>query len=348
MESISILFVIIGIFCIRTSAYWVTVDDFSQSELANRTLQQEHVLMLQKLATKEESVLASAFYYEILSMNIGNYFFAFAQDEHTARGNNAIVKATFECLKKLVIQDRADKLLLDVSKNGAEYAKTFGNVSFAFSLMCADLDSSLANETQYTTLRDKFKKKRYSLPNEVYHYGIAKSTKNEIDAVRELFSEPAMKVLLAHHTWVHIADSQDSRSKEIKNAVLELAKVPDKLPEVQKLYERSIDELISQMMLPNTKIDEPWTGHVYFSYLQPILTKNLWSKIIENIPDWTDYFECDPINDKDKADTNSATSDQGRNQRCGKVQVKPGKGPAKQFIQFFSKFSLQFFFQMAC
>lgn len=323
MQNILIVFAIAGTFCWEVSAYFVTVDDFKPSELANLTLQQQHELMLQKLATKEQSVLASAFYYEILSMNVGNYYFAFAQDETTARGNNAIVKATFECLKQLPIQDRVDQLLLNISNNGAAYAKTFGNVSFAFSLMCSDLDSSLANETRYTTLRDKLKKKLYALPNEVYHYSIAKSTQDEINGLHDIVSEPAMKVFLAHHTWIHITDSQDTALKEIKTAVLKLAEAPDKLVQVQKLYNQSIKEIIPQMMLPNLKIDEPWTGHVYFSNFQPILAKNLWNKIIENIPDWTDYFECDP-SDEDSTDSN-ASAKHGKKQRCGKVEVKPSK-----------------------
>lgn len=323
MNVILTLFVIIGTISNSASARWVTIDDFSPSELANLTPEKEHELMLQKLAKKEDRFLVSAFNYEILANSIGNSFFQFQQDKNTVRENNAIIKAMFEGAKKLLIQERIWRLLWTISVNGAEYVHTFNSFSVAFSLVCADIDFSLKNETLYTTFRDEFKKQSYLPPNKIYHYGVSKSFKDEIKAVEELLNEPKMKHTAAHMAWVWIMDSYNSTIKDIKNSVLSLAKVPDKLDEVQKIYETSIDEVTPLIKHMDISVFAPDAKRLYFDYLQFNLTKRMWNKIMEEIPDWKDYFECDTSDGDDGRATSPAELKTGRG-RCGTAKV--GKG----------------------
>lgn len=320
MNIIPALMIFVSTISNRVSARWVTIEDFNPSELVNLTPQKEHELMLQKLTKKEDRFLVSAFNYEILANSIGNSFFQL-QDTNTIRENNAIIRAMFEMAKNLLIQYRVWRLLYNVSFNGAKYVHTFNSFSLAFSLVCGDIDHSLKNETLYTTLRDEYKKQSYSPPNKIYHYGIAKSLKDEIGAVEELLNEPKMKHIAAHMAWVWIMDSQNYTIKDIKNSIMSLAKVPDKFEEVQKIYERSIDEVIPLIKRLDISIFAPDAKSLYFDYLQFNLTKKIWSRIMEEIPDWTDYFECDTTDGDDGPDSSPIRG----SGRCRKTQVGKGK-----------------------
>lgn len=301
----------------RASAVWVTIEDFNPSELVNLSPKNEHELMLQKLAQKEDGLLASAFYYEILANSIGNSFFQFQQDTNTIQENNAIIRAMIAGTNNLLMQYQVMALLMKtVSVNGVEYVHTFNSFSVAFSLVCGDIDYYLKNETFYTTLRDENKKQTYSPPNKIYHYGIAKSWKDELGAVEQLLNEPKIKHLYANLAWMWIMDSPNSALKDIVKSVRNLAKEPDKFEEVQNIYERSIDEVIPLMKRIDLSVALPGAKRHYFNYLLVNLTTNIWSRIMEEIPDWNDYFECDTTD----GDIQLAGSG-----RCGERQVGKGK-----------------------
>lgn len=322
MYPIWVIFVISGILHLKVSALWVTVEDFSRSELANLTSQQEHALMLKKLAKNEEGILTCSFYYEILSINIGNNFFGFIQDKNAAQECNAIIKASLDCFKNLLIQDRVETLLFKVSQNGAGYVPISGGFALAFPLICSDIDFYLKNETLYTTLRDRYKREKYLPPTKTYHYGIAKSGEDEIKAMEELLNESKMKPLMAHLAWVWITYSDNPRLKDIRNIVTKLAKVPDLSKKVQKIYEKSIDEMIPLLKHVESLINVDGARRVYFSYLQPNLTERLWSNIIDDIPDWIDYLECDQTRDADSDPSQSHMEQLSR--YCRRIQITQG------------------------
>lgn len=324
MCSIWIIFVICGISYLRVSALWVTVEDFSRTELANLTSQQEHELMLQKLAKFEEGILTCSVYYEILSISIGNNFFGFIQDKDAARECSAIIRATFECFKNLLIQDRVEALLLKVSQDGASYVPLSGDLTLAFPLICSDMDFFLKNETLYITFRDRYKKETYLPPPKTYHYGIAKSGDDEIRAVEELLNDSKMKPLIAHLAWIWITYSDNSKLKDIKSTVEKLAKVPDLSKKVQNIYEKTIDEIIPQMKHVDSLVNIDGARKVYFSYLQPNLTDRLWTNIIRDIPDWIDYLECDQDAD---SDPHQPYINQLKGRHCGRTHITQGKTP---------------------
>lgn len=322
MNLIPILSLIFGINFIIASDDWVTADDFSPSELANLTLQQEHELMLQKLATKKELIVARMIYREVLSVGFGYYFIGLSQNENTAQENNSIIRAMFECLTSLLIQDRVEELLLKIPLNGAQYARTYGNVSLAFSLICSDIDMVLKNETLYTTLRDKYRNESYSQPKHYYLNRIPKSSKEVITANEKLFLEPKMKQVVAHRSWISMKFSTNSKLTDIHNSIRKLAREQVKSEQVQKYYEQWIEEIIP--MMRNTSMDThgPSDRYWYSIYFPLNLIDRLWNSIIKNFDDWMDYLECRPTADEDfSADENTLHM----RKRCRVMGVIEGK-----------------------
>lgn len=323
-------FLIFATICSGVSADWVTVEDFSPSELANLTAEKEHKMMLQKLLKIDEAFLAASFHYEILSKSIGNDFFGFSQSENSNRNNNAIIKAMFECLKKLVIQDRVEELLVKVCLNGPRYVRTSGSFSVAFSLICSDIDFFLKNETLYTTLRDQYKKQNYSSPNKIYHYGIAKSSNDETKAAEELFNDPQMRPLMAHLAWIWIKYSYDSKLKDSTNSIINLAKAPDISEKVQHIYETLIIDTTPLIKhIDFYLLNLPGSKSEYFHYLQVILTQTMWSKINDAIPDWQDYLECEVSHTQEHPN-------QTKSLHCGRKRIVSPQG--KNLSSYRSKF----------
>lgn len=293
--NILILFITVGVICNEAKGQWMTVEQFSPSELANLTRQQEHELMLRAMANKGGTLLASAFYFELLSKSIGHNFYGLPQERHATRENNAVIKASLESIKRLFLQDRIESIITQACLNAVRYVRTFGSYPLAFSSMCSDLDFFLKNETSYTVLRDKYKNESLPPPSKIYHYGLAKSLEDENKMVDDLLNEPNMKLLLAHHAWVWINHSYNATLKNLKNSIITLANIPDKLEQVQQIYEQTVEEVVPLMKRVDHTIFRSNAKKLYFDYFQRNLTERLWTKIIQNIPDWKDYFECDSI-----------------------------------------------------
>lgn len=322
MNFILPVFVILGILCLEISADFATLEDASPIELIDLTLEAGHQLMLQKLAKKDDKILTNSFLYEILASSIGNSFFGFSQNENNTRENNAIIKAMFECLKKLPIQDRVEDLLFKVSSNGPRYLRTSGSFSAAYSLICSDVDFFMKNETSFTTFKDLYEKQSHFPANKTYHYDLAKSPEDEYKAIEELLNDPQMKSFMIHLAWVWISRSYNSKLKGVKNSIVKLAKVPDIAEEMQTIYEQ-----LTQEVTPLIKHNDfylfqiPGTIKEYFQSQQQNLTDRLWSRITKDIPDWADFLECDLLNTEDEDHLNRI-----RGTRCERSQLqKQGK-----------------------
>lgn len=319
MNIFPISFILIGIFSSIVKTQWVLVGRIDPSVYANLTLRQEHKLMLQKLASRDDQFLATSFQLEMLARSIGNYFFPFPIDKNLAKENKAIIKATLECLKRLLIQDKIERILKTVYENSARYVHTFGSYSLAFSLMCSDLDFFLRNETFYVEHRDEYKRQCHLAPKKVYHYGFSRSQEAEFKAIEKLLNEPEMKALMAHMSWIWMTDSFNATLKDMKNSIIKLAKIPEIFEKVQKNYEKSINEIIPRMKRIDAFFLRYETRENYFNYIQSNFTEKLWSRIIQDIPDWKDYLECDPGSDTKAPD--SSVTNAGR---CGRTKVTPG------------------------
>lgn len=288
------------------------------------TLKQQHTFLLQRLVYKDDQFLATAFHLEMFARSIGNYFYRFPIDKNLTKENNAIIKATLECFKRLLVQDKIESMLKMGFYNAVRYVRTYGSYSLAFSLMCSDFDFYLKNETLYVTLKKEFEKQCHSRPNKIYHYGIGKTIEDEYGSVEKLFNEPKMKPLMAHLAWIWMTNSFNSTLRDMKNSIIKLAKVPDNFETIQKNYDQTIKEIIPQLKRIDIFFIRPESKEAYFSYLQSNLTERLWSKIIQDIPDWKDYLECDPVNDANVPDTSAAQSKLRKSGRCGRTKVTPG------------------------
>lgn len=258
---------------------WVTASDFNPSEIAILKPQEEHQLLLKSLSKKDSHILTGAFFLELVAKSFGNEFFGLVADKNTNRENTAIIKAAFKCLTKLQLQERVANVLELATDDGVGYLNETGDLSKAFSRVCSKIDEELVSETIYTTIKHEYKRSNSWLPKKTYLYGIAKSENDLRKIFAELVNDPQMKKISAHLTWLgffsHPVDVVT------KTSVSELARVPGKLEAVQKIYEKSIGELIPQIEdVPLDRIDTSGTPvQMNLSYLVPVLSR----KLLENI-----------------------------------------------------------------
>lgn len=302
---IQIFFIFVGITCTKTLA-WVTIDELSPSELklilSNLTAEEEKKFLIQKLTTMNSTFLYSAMQYETFARAIETTFFPSEGDERFSE-NNAIIRSAYECMKQLSIQDRAFNLIRQFPGFGASYVRQSGGFFPAFSLACDDLHSSLKNETLYTRFLDEFKLDNASRfdngTRTIFIDRIPKSTTEEWIAKEKLFNHPEMKKIFSHFAWIWINYSNNATLKNMRNSVVELAKVPDISKQVQDIYEQSINDFYPFIKYINAiNLSKSGAYKTYFSYMQSNVTENIWNKIKEEIPNWMDYVKSVKLNRK--------------------------------------------------
>lgn len=301
---IHIFFIFVGITCAKTLA-WVTIDGLSSSEveqvLFNSTPEEEKTFLIKKLMTLNSTRLQSAMRNEMYARAIKTTLFPSEGDERFSK-NNAIIRAAFECEKQLSIQDRANKIINQFPGLRA-YVRQSGGFFPAFSLACDDLHSSLKNETLYTRFLDEFKLDNASRfdngTRTIFIDHIPKSTFEVQMAVEKLYNHPDMKRIWPHRAWIWLVYSNNVTLKNMRNSVVELAKVPDISKQVQGIYERSVNEFYPFIKYINAReINAPGAHITYFSYMQSNITENIWNKIVEEIPNWMDYVKSVKLNRK--------------------------------------------------
>ncbi|CAK9188014.1 unnamed protein product, partial [Ilex paraguariensis] len=258
---------------------WVTASDFNPSVIASLKPQEEHQLLLKSLSKKDSHFLTGVFFLELVAKSFGNEFFGLVADKTANRENTAIAKAAFKCLAKLQLQERVANVLELATNDGVAYLNGTGDLSKAFSRVCSKIDEELVSETVYTRIKTEYKKSKSWLPKKTYLYGIAKSEDDLREIFAQLVNDPQMKKISAHLTWLGFFSHPDDVA--VKKSVSELARVPGKLEVVQKIYEKSISEMIPQIEdVPLDKIDTSGTPvQMNLSYLVPIFSQ----KLLENI-----------------------------------------------------------------
>ncbi|KAK7580587.1 hypothetical protein V9T40_001216 [Parthenolecanium corni] len=269
---------------------WVLASDFSQTELANLSPQQEHELHLKSLSHKDPTTIAMAINLEIITKSIGSEVFGFSADENQNRENNAIVKAAFDSFTKLPLQERFITAFGRSVKNAvASVNQTGSTISSALSLACSTMDSDLKNESIYTTLRDEYKKQSLTPPKKTYLYGIPKSIEDLKKAFAELSNDPLMKKFIVHFTYSFFLGPTYGVTRA---SILELANVPGKLESVQKIYDEAVAEVVP--LVKNVNPDKINLNHSPIEFnkreLQPTLSEKLLSKIRSN-PELSSVFE---------------------------------------------------------
>ncbi|KAK7580588.1 hypothetical protein V9T40_001217 [Parthenolecanium corni] len=269
---------------------WVLASDFSSTELANLSPEQEHELHLKSLSKKDPITIAMAFSIELIAKSIGSKVFGFSDDENRNQENDAIAKATFDSLAKLHLQDRVPKVTERSVKKAASSVNQTGNtISSAFSLACSMIDSDLKSESIYTTLRDKYKKQSLTSPKKTYLYGIPKSIEDLKKAFSELSNDPLLKKLSVHFTNSFTFGAEDA---VISKSILELANEPGKLDSVEKIYDETVAEVVP--LIKDFKLEEVdlnnFPINIINPKLKPIITEKLQGRIEKN-PELSSLFE---------------------------------------------------------
>ncbi|KAK7571886.1 hypothetical protein V9T40_014358 [Parthenolecanium corni] len=223
------------------------VSDFKPSELANLTSQEEHKLQLRALLDKDMDTEFQIFFLELLAKNSGNEFYGFIDDENANRECTAIIKAFFECLGKLKVQNYAVRVF---QKAAVEWIMSYigqarGDYGKSLSLFCSEMNVQLKNETVYKALRDENKKSESWRPKKILLYSIPKSENELRKALAEVYNAPQTKKYVAHSAYI-TSDKSSTEEQSIKLTISNLIKVPGKFEIVQKIYDQVILELVSQ------------------------------------------------------------------------------------------------------
>ncbi|KAK7571887.1 hypothetical protein V9T40_014359 [Parthenolecanium corni] len=218
------------------------VSDFEPSKLANLTSQEEHKLQLRALLDKELTIKYKILMLELFARKSGNELYGFIDDENANRKCTAIIKAFFECLGKLKVQNHTKDVYLDVIAlpTSSFFSEPTGDdLGKNLSLICSVMNEQLKNEAVYKALLDENEKSESWYRRKILLYSIPKS-KNELQkALAEVYNAPQTKTYKAHLGFI-FSDSS------IKLTISNLIKVPGKLEMVQKIYDQVIQELVSQ------------------------------------------------------------------------------------------------------
>lgn len=278
-----LIIAICGFLCVSAKEHpktrWVLASDLDPSELTNLTSVQEHELHLKKLSQKDPVTLTIVFALELIAKGVGSDLFGFAADD-TKQQNGAIAKATFEAFTKIHLQSRILDLLTEAARSGASSVNDTG-LSAAFTKFCMKMDQELANETIYTSLRDKYAAESESPKRRTYLYGVPKSEEELRKSFAELSNDPLLKKLSVHITY-----SMFNKPEEliVSKSILELAMVAGNLETVQKIYEQTVDEAFP--LVNDTKPEDVDINNIPLTinhrYLKPVLSEKLQSKINEN------------------------------------------------------------------
>ncbi|KAK7571888.1 hypothetical protein V9T40_014360 [Parthenolecanium corni] len=223
------------------------VSHFEPSKLANLTSQEEHKLQLRDLLDKDMGTTVQILMLELMAKNSGNEFYGFMDDENANRECTAIIKATFECLGKLKIQNHAEDVLeVAAFKWIMRYVgQARGDLGKALSLLCSGMNEELENETVYKALRDENKKSESWRPKKILLYSIPKSENELQKAFAEVYNAPQTKKFAAHMAYIK-SNTSSTEEQSVKLTISNLIKVPGKLEMVQKIYDQVILEFVSQ------------------------------------------------------------------------------------------------------
>lgn len=255
---------------------WVLASDLSASELAGLTPESEHELLLKKLSQTDLQTKTISLNLEFVANGVGRDFFGFAADEKSRQRNAAVARATLDSLAKIHLHNR----ILDSMQSFQVAAKSeviSGNgesISKAFSLAVSKIDQALANDTIYSTLRDKYAAQPQS-PSKVY--GIPKSKEELQKSLAELANVPAMKKFSVHFTYTMFLGADDVLTSK---SIFELSTTPGNLEKVEEIYEQAVEEvtpLVKDVKPEEVDLNIPL--NVNHKSLKPILTEKLVSRI---------------------------------------------------------------------
>lgn len=226
---------------------WPVTSDFNPLDLANMTLQQSHDSFLNELIRKNFLLKGTFILWEILAKSIGNDFFGFIKDEKVNIRCNSIIKAVFDCISSLKLQEKVMKTISMARKVQSELkGEDKSDISQEFIRTCTNLDNLMENEPLYKSKRDMYMKQNLSAPKKTYQYSIGNPSEDQRKIIADLLNDPLLKKFWAHVQWMGIdSNFRYFEERKTKYAILALAKVPNKLTAVQRIYEQSVDELIS-------------------------------------------------------------------------------------------------------
>lgn len=224
---------------------WPVTSDFDRVMLLNLTLEQEHELFLQELAKKQTKLVEKLLYLELLAKSTGNDFFGFVTDEQTNVQNNAICRAVVESISNLRLQTRIREIIENTTMTESEDITKTGDIVEGFNRVCSEINKTLADEDVFTSRRDEYLKQNVALPKKTYQYSVGKPADNQRKIVGQLFSDPQMIKYFLHFFWssTNIPESSPEETR-VKVLLSKLAKVRSQADIIQRIYEKSVDEVV--------------------------------------------------------------------------------------------------------
>lgn len=314
MQKVLIFLVIFQFSCllsgtVSAESSWVLATDFKPEELANLTSLEEHRLLLKSLWKKRASdfiSLGPTIYWEVLAKSVGIEFCGLVEDEKVNREISAVIRALFECTKKLDLQDdylkvTAFTLVLTALENLYSDELFFldkFNVPETFTKSVMNFNDLFENDTCFAEHKNKFMKDSEQ-PTKKYLYGIPKTEAAYKKELADFVNDPQIKSALAH--FIYLFHSDDAEKKwPAKNVLRSLAEDPKKLSVVQSIYDESIIKIVS--MMEDVSPDQVDLDQLYerdFEELETILYRVLRKKILANddlrkqIMDWQSPL-CSP------------------------------------------------------
>lgn len=224
---------------------WPVTSDFDRVMLLNLTLEQEHELFLQELAKKQTKLVEKLLYLELLAKSTGNDFFGFVTDEQTNVQNNAICRAVVESISYLRLQTRIREIIENTTMTESEDITKTGDIVVGFNRVCSEINKTLADEDVFTSRRDEYLKQNVALPKKTYQYSVGKPADNQRKIVGQLFSDPQMIKYFLHFFWssTNIPESSPEETR-VKVLLSKLAKVRSQADIIQRIYEKSVDEVV--------------------------------------------------------------------------------------------------------